>query len=204
DVQALRATARLDPRAETALLEERVRRAIEAEGGPFGGQSLEDEIARRVVDVPRHGVGEMLLTVTPSDPEGVFFELRRGLWPFDGPPDAPALAELRQREDLVLPEAMLEDTRVLVTGVMHFDVELWSQHTTAWDAVWPTGPEHAWDSARAGLSLELREGDPDVFRLDLGPFSAEDPRDDVWPRWLRITLVVSQGDSVAAEAFLSD
>src|SRR5690606_25561442 len=45
------------------------------------------------------------------------------------------------------------------------------------------------DSARAGL-LTSPEPTAEDFGLDLGAASFADARDDLWPRWVRVTVVV--------------
>jgi hypothetical protein len=41
------------------------------------------------------------------------------------------------------------------------------------------------------------------FGLDLGPASLDDPRDDVWPRWVRVTLVVAARRAAPPDSYLT-
>lgn len=95
-------------------------------------------------------------------------------------------------------------TRVLASNLLHFEVRLWSQRTHDWRSEpGAGGPEYVWDSARAGSLLEGRS-ERDRFSLDLSEASLRDQRDDVYPRWVRVIMVLDDVDHPVAEAFLDE
>jgi len=83
----------------------------------------------------------------------------------------------------------------VVDGVLRFDVACWGPETRSWDGAGADGgPEPIWDSSRA----RLRD-----FRLHVGDESAADPRDDVFPRRVRVALVLDRPDDRASGTFLA-
>ncbi len=203
-VQVVRSTVRLSAAREEQLLEAAFV-ALAREDGADERQA-EEAARERLRTWPRSGRGEMLLLPWPVDAEGVFWELRRGDRPAEPlllPADELALVELAEPADLALdPERVLATTRVLVTGILHFEFALWSQRTRSWDVGGSRGAEVTWDSARAGLLTGEKET-PEDFGLDLGFPSLRDPRDDVWPRWVRLTVVVARSRAATPESYLS-
>lgn len=203
-MQVLRSTVRLPAAREEQLLYEAFVAIAKAQGAD---DRESEEIAReRLATWPRSGRGEMLLLPWPADSEGVFWELRRSERPAEPllmPSDELALVELAAPEDLALdPQRVLATTRVLATGLLHFEIRLWSQRTRSWDVVGSSGAEVTWDSARAGL-LTGEKQTPEDFGLDIGPWSLRDPRDDVWPRWVRLTVVVARSQTATPESYLA-
>ncbi len=158
-----------------------------------------DQAAAEKLD-SQSGRAQMLLLPWPVGGDGVFMELRQALVL---PGDELGLMniEVLGGEDLSAGR-VASMTRVLARGLLHFEIALWSQLTRNWhDQPGAGGPEYVWDSARAGSLLEGRSA-RDRFSLDLGPASLRDPRDDVFPRWLRITMVLDDVNAPVAEAFL--
>ncbi|MBK8978076.1 MAG: prepilin-type N-terminal cleavage/methylation domain-containing protein [Planctomycetes bacterium] len=209
----LRSTARLAPADEERLLEGALRELVADElrldvsrVGPDGDPDAIARLDELRAAWPLRGRGELLMAAWPVDDTGVYLALHVG----ERLADADLLAEGERRlvdyadlDDLALDAGTLRArTRVVATGLLHFDLELWSQFTTDWDAGSGQGPLQVWDSARAGL---LGESDDrrDAFLLDVGPQSLRDPRDDVWPRWIRVTIVVAGPPDAAPEAYLA-
>lgn len=203
-VPVLRSTVRLAPAHEEALL--RAAFAARAREDGASEQRTQEIVEERLRAWPRTGRGEMVLLPWPAGEDGVFWNLRQGerlADPLLLEPEATTLLELAAPEDLVIePEQVLASTEVVATGLLHFEIELWSQRTKGWDAIGATGAERTWDSARAGLLTSERES-PSDFGLDLGPSSLDDPRDDVWPQWVRLTLVVARSPTAPPESRLS-
>ena len=202
-VQALRSTIQLAPDREEALLATAVRAFLERTEGP----GLDEEsVQAQLAAWPRRGRGEVLLLPWPIDRTGVFLELRIGEQLID--------PELREPGDLALPaiasleelaldrDRVLATTRSIATGLLHFELEFWSQRSAAWNNLSGQGAETRWDSARAGLLHGESETAPG-FALDLDSASLGDPRDDVWPRWARLTLVVARNQATAPESYLA-
>jgi len=199
----LRSTVVLAPDREDELLATAVAAFLaRTEGIQVPDEMLQEQIAAW----PRRGRGEVIVLPWPADASGVFLDLRVGERLADPELQAPGergVVELATAEELVLdPEFVLANTRVVASGLLHFGVECWSQRTASWANASGQGSESSWDSARAGLLVPVGEGAPG-FALDIGPESLVDPRDDVWPRWLRVTLVVSRGRDVPPEAYLA-
>ena len=187
----LRATARIPAARENPMLLRAFRDAAIAEGAD--PQSADDDARQMLAAFGSTGRAEVLLAAWPSDETGTYFELRRGERPLDPlllPDGVTGLLELDDPEDLSIePERVRDSWRVVATGLLHFDLAMWSQRSRQWDASGAQGPERSWDSARAGL-LTSPEPTADDFGFDVGAGSFADARDDVWPRWLRVTIVV--------------
>ncbi len=206
EIPVLRATVSLTKAAEERLLREELRDYVLDQVGQLDDQALEMRVDELITGWPRRGRGEMLLLPWPLDESGEYFELRRRIrlsspefftedeYPID------ALAEPRDLELDV--GAMRRGSEVIATGLLHFDIELWSQRTTAWNSSGQGGPERVWDSARAGIFLAAGEQDGQ-FGLDKGFDSLRDARDDVFPRWIRVTMVVGRSPEVAPDAYLT-
>lgn len=80
-------------------------------------------------------------------------------------------------------------------GVLHFEVLCWSSQTSSWQALEKDGgPDPVWDSTRG----RLRE-----FRWYAGGASEADPKDDVFPRRVRLRLVLDRPADRTAGTFLS-
>ena len=202
-LQVLRSTVQLDAAQEEALL----RVAVPAFLERTEGQGLDPEVVEETIaSWPRRGRGELLMLPWPTDDRGVFMELRVGERLADPElrePGELGLVDIATVEDLELErDLVLQTTRPVLRGLLHFEVEFWSQRTTAWTGGGSQGTQVSWDSARAGL-LSSGTDLPTDFALDLGEASLLDARDDVWPRWARITLVVSSGPGAVPPSYLS-
>ncbi|MEM7198972.1 MAG: hypothetical protein AAF628_01820 [Planctomycetota bacterium] len=207
-VQAVRATVHLSPHEEEALLRGRLAERAAASASSPSPADVETRLRELLAEEPRRGRATMLLLPWPApERDGAFLELRRGLWLWG---DTIALDrrrevdvwDLDQLEGQALPEGFIvANTEVVASDLLHFEVAMWSQYTDSFER--PTGergPERVWDSARAGL-LSAGEDPERRFSLDLFADSLEDATDDVFPRWLQVTLVVASG---AREAVLSE
>jgi prepilin-type N-terminal cleavage/methylation domain-containing protein len=83
----------------------------------------------------------------------------------------------------------------IVDGILHFEAACWGPETRSWDASAQSGgAESVWDSSRG----RLRD-----FRWYAGEASEKDPRDDVFPRRVRLSLVLDRPGDRAAGTFLS-
>jgi prepilin-type N-terminal cleavage/methylation domain-containing protein len=206
-VQVLRSSCLLEPAREEQLLVDAVRAFLER----TEGVAVTDElVAEQLAAWPRRGRGELLVLPWPADEAGVFLDLRVGERLADPElrlPSELGVAEIASVEDLALaPALVLASTRVVASGLLHFGIECWSQRTQSWTDALGRGGETRWDSARAGLLARPADaGAADAgFALDLSEASRLDPRDDVWPRWLRVTIVVAGAREVPPEGYLAD
>lgn len=203
-VQVVRATVHVDAATESELW----RRLLLERARDTATTTSPEDVAQRLEELveqaPRHGRALMLLLPWPAgDPDGAFLELRRG---WLAPEERIDLGKRRQVGLFEMPlletgevdrETILAVTEPIAVGLLHVELAFASQFTRDWSA--PPGhggPEYVWDSARAGL-LAAHEDPRRRFSLDLGPGSAGDPRDDVFPRWVRVTLVVGQPNRFA-------
>ncbi|MHC5065872.1 MAG: type II secretion system protein [Planctomycetota bacterium] len=199
-VQVLRASVSLTEAQEFKLLRELLLVEAEEIAGGAGELAVEEKLSELVDRSPRVGRGEMLLFPWPVEIDGVFLELRRALFMPDDELELMSLVDFGG-EDLPA-EVLLPMTEVLIDGLLHFEILCWSQRSRNWESEPDAGgPEFVWDSARAGELMEselLRER----FSLDLGPDSLLDPRDDVFPRWVRILMVLGDPQDEAAGTVL--
>lgn len=208
-VQAVRATVALRPLDEEQLLARSLLPKAIATAATGGDEDVQARLEELLVQAPRTGRGAMLLLPwpAPGDPEGAFLDLRRGLFL----PDAEVAVDKQRSVSLIeepelteggiTPELILQNSEPIVSNLLHVELALWSQNTRGWDgAASDGGPEWVWDSARAGW-LAVHDDPRQRFSLDVGPASAENTADDVFPRWLRVTLVVAAQN---AEARLAD
>jgi hypothetical protein len=60
-----------------------------------------------------------------------------------------------------------------------------------------------WDSARAGWFVD-GEFDIDKFSMDLGSVSIDDSTDDVYPRYIEVTIVAARSSRELPEALLAE
>ncbi len=196
-LQVLRSTVRISEAQENALLIRKLR--VEVEEKLQGEEAIARRVQELLAETPRLGRAQMLFTPWPRDKEGTFLELRRGLF-LEGEDIEPLeIAKLGSRD---LPPATVPlITRAVAQGLLHIEFEFWSQLTTDWQRLGDGGPEYVWDSARAGLFLDAQRR-RERFTLDLGETSLRDPRDDVFPQWIRTTMVVAQGKNAAADSTL--
>ena len=202
--QLLRSSENLDPALEDRLL----RAAFEAEAAAEGlrDDEMERAVRERLAAWPRSGRGEVQLFPWPVGDDGVYFELRRRDLPADPmlyPAEEIPVLDVRDPENMDVDfERLVLGSRVVARGLLHFELRFWSQRTRTWQLVGTEGPERVWDSARGGLMLGVTEGS-DVFGLDFGPSSLDDPRDDVWPRWVRVIVTVDAGPQTPPASFLT-
>ncbi len=212
-VQVVRSTIALDEATESRLLTARLRDVAAAEVGTQNQAELDKRVRELVARWPRRGVGELLLVAWPQDPKGVFLELREGVWPSDPelvPEHVTPLPLIADEKELDLdPDVVQRNTRAVATGLLHVEFQFWTQLTTAWGNSGRDGPVRVWDSARAGLLVGKDDGTDAVgdefgggFPFDLFPKSLRDPRDDVWPRWVRIVMTVGYGSESPPEALV--
>jgi len=213
-VPLVRAEISLSAADERELLLPRLRAAL-ADTLPTDPHEAADVLAAALDEEPLVGRGRMWLMPWPQEGgDGAYLQLRRlrftqGELLSLADPQDPAGSGI---EDWVdprevdepgeLPAApVLAASEVIAEDLLHFEVLCWSQFTASWDARGEQRAEHGWDSARAGLLVEA-DG-PWDFSLDLGVASRRDPVDDVWPRLLRVVLVVGHNPTLPPEARLA-
>ena len=208
-VQCVRATVQLEDEDEQRLLADSMleEARLTLRGRPES--EIRKKVEEMLADSPRLGRGTMLLIPWPAgDAEGSYLDLRRILL-LPGQKleiKKDRQVEIFEIEDLSrgdLPASLVEQFgEKIASGILHFDLEFWSQHTRDWNAPREGGPERVWDSARAGL-LSASKDPRENFTLDLSAASLTIPSDDVWPRWVRITLVVDRSPSQRPDALLA-
>jgi len=145
--------------------------------------------------LPTDGLAESLYTLAVLPGQRLPSLLRRFRAPVGGEGSLLDADLPDQRERLV------QDAIVLADQVLYFGVSLWAPGTTQWD-----GPADAsssvapvvWDSTR-GL---LPPGDPG-FPFGRGPASLLDGSDDLFPRRVRLTLVLDDSAGDAAGGALA-
>lgn len=201
-VQVIRATVHLSVAQEEKLLRRALRAEAERTARTRVQEDVETTLDQLVAAAPRAQRGQMLLLPWPAeDGIGDRLELRRGLFlPGERIPvrrgfdvDLMDVAEIGGPD---FPPALIPTfTEVIATDLLQFDVALASQHTTAGFDGRPgvDGPEHVWDSARAGWLSDAKEPHR-IFSLDLGAQSLTNRTDDVFPRWIRVQLVVGRAE----------
>ncbi|MEO0478822.1 MAG: hypothetical protein AAF196_05025 [Planctomycetota bacterium] len=199
-VQVLRSTARLERGLEARLLQE-LRRAL----GYEDDEGLTTDDAEEFeVPLAATGRGELMLFSWPSDKDGVFLDLylkRRLTIEESRLDDELFLVELALPEDLEFNQRVeTQGARKISQSLLYFGIECWSQNTRRWSSPGESGPRRVWDSARA---LTLPEDQSQAFGYDRSDESLLDPRDDLYPHYLRLTIVVSRGPEIAAKTFLS-
>ncbi len=133
---------------------------------------------------PTGGLAESLYTTTQLQGDVLPSLVRRVRSPLGGEQSLlrPALPEQEDR--------LLKDHLPLTSGVLYFGVHCWAPDTQAWDAgeqgaAGPTIALTHWDSTRALIPA----GHPS-FPYGVGPQSLWDARDDVFPRQVRLSLVL--------------
>jgi Prokaryotic N-terminal methylation motif len=108
--------------------------------------------------------------------------------------------------------------RPYATEVIYLEYRFWSQSTTTWRTVddqgreipcwrWPepdelSGPLIFWDSTRALLRLPDQD-DPERFQLFRARTSLDDPRDDIFPLKVRVTIVFRERVAAGSTTFLT-
>jgi hypothetical protein len=203
----LRGAVSLAPEVEAMMQHEQLLlRAAQELGQSATPREIELRAGELRASSGLRGRGRLLLVQWPETEDGALLELRRGLFLEDeriamgqdrsvDPFEVPVLGSPE------LPSLVLHaHTELLVGGLLHAEVLMWSQTTAGWEQSGNAGPEVVWDSARAGWLSDAALGP--VFRLDRGPQSLDDPTDDVHPRALRVTLVVGQDERRRKEGLL--
>ncbi len=94
------------------------------------------------------------------------------------------------------PDRLLADTVEVAEDVLFFGCEFWGPATSAWGPA--GGALAAWDSTRGLLAPD----DPD-FPFGAGAASLDRPHDDVWPRLVRLTLVLDRVRGATASGTLA-
>lgn len=153
-----------------------------------------------------HGPGGVLYRGirTPIGPPGSLFEPDSfELAPPPGAaPAAPAASQAGPQPALLRPFAL---------EVIHFECLFWSQYTTTWSTQHPPvrnprpnerpGPLDYWDSTRA--LLRFPDADPDVFHTFKAADSLTDPRDDIFPANVQVTLAFREPSPAGSSTFLA-
>jgi hypothetical protein len=162
------------------------------------GRPTSEVLAELVAARVGAGRGTMLLLPWPESEDGAVLSLRRGL--FVDPTTAPAFDRPLLGEGATWnTDEILATTDVVLSGLLHFEIGLQADGAHALEDPRSTGTDaderrspglRVWDSARAGLFLDDGEEFSTRFPPDLGAWSEADPRDDVFPHWIRVTAVV--------------
>ncbi|MHC4597582.1 MAG: PulJ/GspJ family protein [Planctomycetota bacterium] len=110
---------------------------------------------------------------------------------------------LFRNENLDTRSKVLDRCTPVSDGVLYLGFHFWTQYTTTWKLEpiseslgTACGPERIWDSTRGILPHPKKrgmKGKTNVFWLAVGPESADDPVDDVFPRQVQIHLCVAAG-----------
>jgi len=98
----------------------------------------------------------------------------------------------------------------LSSGVLLFALEFWTSYTDTWDERYPpliykkkgekSGPLVSWDSTRSQNLPSLHSGDFRYYRLFKDASSEANPSDDVFPRAVRIVMVIAEsGDGAVTK-----
>jgi prepilin-type N-terminal cleavage/methylation domain-containing protein len=205
--QVLRSAVHLDPAVELALQATAFAVRAEQELRTSDPKTIAARVEELQATEPLHGTGGLLLLPWPVGPvtDGNL-ELRVGRF-------LPGQL-VRDRDRFVDPmtvavpgseefpaAAVHAATEPLLSGILHCEFQFWSQNTRAWDGGAGPGPEIVWDSARAGWLMEPSLGP--VFLLDRGGASLDDPTDDVFPRAIRVLLVVNRDPREPLEGLLA-
>ncbi|MCB9890644.1 MAG: prepilin-type N-terminal cleavage/methylation domain-containing protein [Planctomycetes bacterium] len=176
------------------LLEARERERVIATDGQLDEITLAERVAERLRDAPAAPPVECALRVLPTtDESGCYLALYRDVRLID------SSVQKRWVDGAELPPP----EEPLLTHLLHIETLFRSQWTESFGAevAREGGPERCWDSTRAGMFP------PDhpvlAFSLDAGESSATDPRDDVMPSWIQLSITVDEGPEAAYTAFLA-
>jgi len=145
---------------------------------------------------PTGGLAESLYTLAILPGSSLPSLLRRFRAPLGGE------GSLLEVDLLLQPDRLLADGVAVADQVLYFGVELWGPDTTAWD-VDPRSddvpPLVGWDSTR-GILLP---GDP-AFPYAVGEDSLWDGSDDMFPRLVRVTLVLDREQGATSSGRLAE
>lgn len=211
-VQMVRAAVQLPPDRELALLDALLMARIIEEDGELEAGEMATRLEELRATEPLRGIGNMMLL--PWRQEGAddaLLELRVG-WFLPGQ-KVPVGDDWVDPFDVLVPgqpvlPAMVvhQVTTTLVGELLHCEFAFWSQRTQSWRtndgrSSGGSGPETIWDSARGGWLVDEVTGGE--FDFDRGPGSMRDPTDDIQPHAVRVTCVVAQPSTQAAEGLLA-
>lgn len=115
-------------------------------------------------------------------------------------------ATVERRGPLHLKEVQ-EVADPLLKGVLYFGVEFWGRKTRVWDTNMrpPAGSSPTWDSTRGILDGSRGTAGFHLAKFGVGAESSlSDPVDDVFPRRMRVTLVVEELGRNARTGLLAD
>ncbi|MEY4673175.1 MAG: hypothetical protein RL148_959 [Planctomycetota bacterium] len=206
---SLRSSAWLTPEEEMPLREGMIMQQARALADSDEPGNVAEKYQELLAVNPPRGMGVVWLLAWPQgDPDGALVELRRGTFLDNqlldaGPGNAADPLQVAFPGGPELPSSVvLQNTATVARDVLHVELLCWSQRTRSWTAVGDDGPERTWDSARAGWHTDAAAGP--VFRLDRGPESLLDSTDDVFPRALRVVLVVAQDARQSPEGILAE
>lgn len=211
-VQMLRAAVHLTPERELQVVDKRLLPEILAEHPDLDAAELQAELDRRRESVVLFGFGNLML-VPWRQPGGdpALLELRAG-WFLPGQRLPGAGDEGFDPFEVTVPGGDGMSSRVvygmtepILRDLLHVEFLFWSQSTTSWGegdgrlldpAATPRlqDPLCCWDSARGGVLVDRFHGG--VFPFDVGPWSEQDPADDIHPHAILCRIVVAQaGDA---------
>jgi len=144
------------------------------------------------------GIEEVLYAADPADPDVLLRAVRAPIGGAQSLLDPDALSD---------PAGLRAASQPLSRRVLFLGFELWASQTERWQAgaapqTEPTGPGalFAWDSTRGVLDPERDLEDDEAW---LAKATARDPRDDVVPVRVRITLVVREAPPAGPWSVLS-
>ncbi|MGE0711108.1 MAG: type II secretion system protein J [Planctomycetota bacterium] len=123
-------------------------------------------------------------------------------------PQAPSPSPSPSAEPGVLRPALL---RPFARNVIYFECLFRSQYTRTWSTRYPAlreprdkevpGPLDYWDSTRALVSFQ--GADDREFHTFLGADSLTDPRDDIFPSAVQVTVVLEEANFAGSSTFLT-
>lgn len=145
---------------------------------------------------PTGGLAESLYTLAIRPGESLPSLVRRVRAPLGGQ-DSLLAPDLLQQ-----PDRLLRDSVAVADQVLYFGVKMWGPDTTAWDASGDPDQIVAldrWDSTR-GL---VPPGDP-TFPYGVGEESLWNGADDMFPRLVRITLVLDRRQGATSSGRLAE
>lgn len=95
--------------------------------------------------------------------------------------------------------------QLLAEGVMHLEVNFWSDRTTAWRPGQETKePSYFWDSTMALAKEEFKAGEERERRVFAKTGSIEDNRDDIFPRLVEVRIVLGLPPSASTAMTAQD
>lgn len=226
--QVLRAAVHLMPDRELRIIDSALVGQILTEDPALSPELVLAEVAKRRVNEPLRGVGNLLLMVARQEgPDDALLELRAGWFlpgqTFPAGPNRmvdPFAEPIPGSEEL--PGMLLREiTEPILTELLHLEFGFWSQATTSWTSglggkrgsllqgVLGRGsdvgadlsrPQAIWDSARGGWLVDDLSGG--AFAFDVGALSENDGSDDIHPHAILVRCVVAQPSDATPEGVL--